>query len=436
MASRKRKLFVARYQLGQRLRRFGLRIFVRLAGLPTSLRRHARRSGANPAARVRRAFAARYWTLRRPSDVAEILLAVLLVIPVLTILSLLFLWKNGAIVADQFQRPLWSQFGDHFRLFYCAGILPPWYYVFELYRQPTRRHARGFIMRWENKAGVVALLKERHPPRSIVSDKVAFARHCRRSGVPAIPLIGVAKDGVLRFNRLMRGDWFVKPIGGKGGRGIERWDRVEENAMRRGTETISEADLAARLSNRSQVNPCLIQPRIENHPDLADLNNGALATIRVLTCLDEQGRPEMVGAVFRMAIGANNVVDNLHAGGIVAQIDFPAGTLGPASNLGTDARLGWPSAHPVTGARIEGRALPFASDLKPFAERAHRAFADRVIIGWDIAITPNGLVLVEANGAPDLDIMQRPTRRGMMRGRLGELLAFHLEAGDGARISA
>ena len=351
----------------------------------------------------------------------------------LSILSLFFLWKNGTFVALHYQRPMWSQLSDHFRLFYFAGILPPWYYVFELYRQPTKRNARGFIMRWENKAGVIALLKERRPPKSIVSDKVAFARHCRRSGVSAIPLIGVAKGGKLRFNRLFRGDWFVKPVDGKGGRGIERWDRVEQGVMRRGTETIAEADVVRRLIHRSMVDPCLIQPRVENHPDLADLNNGALATVRALTCLNETGRPELVGAVFRMAIGTNNVVDNLHAGGIVAQIDLSAGTLGPASNLGTDARLGWLSAHPVTGARIEGRRLPFAAELKPFSERAHLAFADRVIVGWDIAITADGLVLVEANGAPDLDIMQRSSRRGMMRGRLGELLAFHLETGNGVK---
>lgn len=428
MASRDSPFFIARHRMKIRLRRFGQRVFARLAGLPTSLRKHYRRSAANPAARVRRAYATRYWKLSRPSDVAEILFAVILVLPVLIGLSLFYLWRNGSIVALQFDRPLHSQFIDHFRLFFCAGVLPPWYYIYELYRDPGKRHARGFITRWESKAGVIALLKERKPPRSVVSDKVVFARDCRRSGLPSIPVIGVAKDGVMRWHRSrFEGDWFVKPIGGKGGRGIERWDRVDRQTLRRGSEMISRAEIARRLAQRSATEPCLIQPRIENHPDLADLNNGALATVRALTCLDEQSRPELVGAVFRMATGSNNVVDNMHAGGIVAGIDLAAGTLGPASNLGTDVRLGWLSAHPVTGAGIEGRVLPFAAKIKPFAESAHRAFADRVIIGWDIAITPDGLLLVEANGAPDLDIMQRSFRCGLMRGRLGELLAFHLE---------
>ena len=43
-----------------------------------------------------------------------------------------------------------------------------------------------------------------------------------------------------------------------------------------------------------------------------------------------------------------------------------------------------------------------------------------------IAVVPTGLLVVEANGAPDLDIMQRPFRQGLIRGRLGELLAHNL----------
>jgi hypothetical protein len=35
--------------------------------------------------------------------------------------------------------------------------------------------------------------------------------------------------------------------------------------------------------------------------------------------------------------------------------------------------------------------------------------------------------LVEANAAPGLDLLQRPVRRGLARGRLGEILAYHLE---------
>ena len=91
MASRTDKFSIARHRMKVRLRRFGQRVFARLAGLPTSLRKHERRSAANPAARVRRAYAARYWKLDRMSDVAEMAFAVILLLPVLIGLSLFYL---------------------------------------------------------------------------------------------------------------------------------------------------------------------------------------------------------------------------------------------------------------------------------------------------------------------------------------------------------
>lgn len=84
-------------------------------------------------------------------------------------------------------------------------------------------------------------------------------------------------------------------------------------------------------------------------------------------------------------------------------------------------RLGWLTHHPIPGAPIEGRRR-----IESFCRNAHAAFAERIIIGGDIAITRDGPVIVEANGAPDLDIMQRPVGEGLLRGRLGQLLAHHL----------
>jgi hypothetical protein len=169
----------------------------------------------------------------------------------------------------------------------------------------------------------------------------------------------------------------------------------------------------------------LVQKRIAPHSELADLTSGALPTIRVTTCLNEDGEPEVVGAVFRMAIGGNRIVDNLHAGGIAANVGLDDGALSSASNLGMDAKLGWLDRHPDTNARIIGRVLPLWNETKALAMRAHRSFADRVLVGWDIAITDDGPVIVEGNSSPDLDILQR-FGAPVCSSRFGELLAWHL----------
>jgi hypothetical protein len=151
-----------------------------------------------------------------------------------------------------------------------------------------------------------------------------------------------------------------------------------------------------------------------------------LPTVRIVTCLDEAGRGEVIGAVFRMSIGENRTVDNLHAGGIAAAVDVASGRLSRATNLGADAHLGWLSVHPDTNAMIEGRALPCWDEAKRLAVKAHGAFSDRVVIGWDVAILDDGPILVEGNGNPDMDILQRFMREGLRKHRFAELLAHHL----------
>jgi glutathione synthase/RimK-type ligase-like ATP-grasp enzyme len=91
-----------------------------------------------------------------------------------------------------------------------------------------------------------------------------------------------------------------------------------------------------------------------------------------------------------------------------------------------DVRLGWLDRHPNSGAQIQGRIVPQWAEMRDLAERAHRAFDDRVVVGWDIAPTPDGPILVEGNGGPDFDIIQRTRRAGLANSRLTELLRYHL----------
>ena len=423
----------------RQLRRRGAQLVNRIAGLPITLRA-LMDARPKPGHAVRLAYARYFWELKRPSEWFDVALALLLWPLVLLGLALWFLWRNGSLVAARARRPRYRQFLDQIRLYFAAGVLPPWYYIYELYDRPRKGFARSFIYRCESKTGVLALLKKLRAPASIVSDKVAFEEHCRRHSIATIPVLAVARRGRIEWKvprRDAQVDWFVKPVDGKGGKNIERWDHVGRGRYRGPAgEVVDGGALLALFAEDSWDMPRFIQPRIVNHPRLRSLSNGALATVRALTCLDERGRPELIGAVMRMAVGNNHVVDNLHAGGLAAGIDLASGELGPASNLGADASLGWIELHPDSGAPIRGFRLPRWRQVRPFAERAHRAFADRVLIGWDIAITADGPVLVEANGAPDLDIMQRPFRRGLMKERLGELLAFHLASWRAPAVQA
>jgi hypothetical protein len=411
------------------MKNFGRSVTYQVAGLPIALRGIGRR-GSAPDAVIRRAYARRYWRPRNIREAWRLALATVISPLVVVGLEVAFTLKNGGRVARRFGRPVHCQIVDQLRLYLSAGVLPPWYYIFELHREPGSAFARGFIYRWESKAGVMNLLREGdREPVSELNDKVEFEKHCRKHQIRAVPVLTVLRSGgaeLFGHPSDLETDLFVKPVTGCGGKGAERWDYSTGLYRAPGGRWYARDEMLDHLARRSSNGPLLIQPRIGNHEALQRLNNGALSTVRVLTCLDESGEPELVGAAMRMAVGANRTVDNLHAGGIACAVDLESGILGPASNLGADSLFGWLDRHPDTGARITGTRLPLWDEVQGMAVRAHRAFSDRILVGWDIAITPDGPVLIEGNGSPDLDIMQRFVRHGLMAARLGTLLAFHL----------
>jgi hypothetical protein len=396
------------------------RFVYRVAGLPIALSALL----AAEASPIDTAFADRYW---HPEGVKEWMsLAEALVLwPVgLVGAALWYSVRNGPAIKRRGGKGAAKQFAEQVRLYFSAGVLAPWYYLFSLDEDGSVERAKSFLQRFETKTSLFPLLK-RHKG-SPLNDKARFAEYCRDHGIRTVELIAHL-DGKATDVKLPDRDLFVKRATGRGGRGAERWNRVAPFTYEGPDgERLSAEKLLDRLVRRSSHRPQIIQPRLNPHPELAGVTSGALPTIRIVTCLNEQGEPEPAIALFRMSIGSNNTVDNMHAGGIAAQPDITTGRLSRASDLGMDARLGWHSIHPDTGEQIEGRVLPYWEEAKQLAVKAHRAFSDRVVVGWDIAILDDGPILIEGNGNPDMDIIQRFMRVGLKRHRFGELLSYHL----------
>ena len=402
------------------LRQSAERMIYRVAGLPVALAAALGGSG-DP---LHAAFAKRYWHPESASEWAELVAALVLWPFGLVLASAWFTARNGAVIRSRTGKSIRSQLREQLRLYFSDGILPPWYYIFSLHDDGARR-APTFIQRFETKTCYFRVLKRRKG--SPLTDKSGFADHCAKHGIRCVETL-ISIDGADPGQPLPDRDLFVKPTGGRGGRGAERWDRVAPGTFANPAgEQLTSDELLARLVERSRERPLIVQPRMRPHPDLARITSGALPTLRILTCLDENNEPEVMTAMIRTSFGANKTVDNLHAGGIGTLIDVELGRLGKASNLGADARLGWFSAHPDTGAPIEGMTVPCWDEVKRQAVTAHRAFDDRVVIGWDISVLDDGPIFIEGNGNPDLDILQRFMPIGLREHRFARLLAHHLQ---------
>jgi hypothetical protein len=294
------------------------------------------------------------------------------------------------------------------------------------------KRAPAYLTRAETKQGSNRLLARARRSSSPLVDKEAFALFCGERQLKTLPVLFSIHQGELRSTSNARpfpqADLFLKPVCGCGGRGAERWDYDGNGGYRDVRDRkMSASELLDRLRRMSWRHPYLVQERALNHPAMTCLSNGALNTIRMISCLDEREQPELIGGVLRMAVGTNVTVDNVHAGGIAASVDLDEGRLDQATHMGMDARRGWIDRHPDTGALITGRLLPMWDDVRELVLRAHSAFSDWVVVGWDIAIMADGPCLVEGNNGPDVDLIQRPLRMAFGESRLGELIALHLQ---------
>ena len=113
-------------------------------------------------------------------------------------------------------------------------------------------------------------------------------------------------------------------------------------------------------------------------------------------------------------------------GEFAAPIDLPTGRLGllTGDNMRTCCRRY--KLHPITNAKVKDRVIDQWPAIATMATRCHAAFPHRLMIGWDIALTPQGPIMLEGNTKFDVMFLQRVQDKPSGEGRLGQLLAFHL----------
>jgi hypothetical protein len=408
---------------------------------PPPIPGHGRDAPGSPSAYLRRQWIRGAWRRGTWTDRLCFVAAILLWWPSTILHAAYLALRLGPSRAKACGKSPLRQFLEQFAVAAAWRIPPLWYYTFDLFDDERRAHAGDYLQRVQVKPFIYRWLVDRKQRRDKAvpfASKTHFSRLCAERGLRAGTVIAtVGKAGVSFIDPAMTSlpprDLFVKIKLGRGGRGAEKWSY--ESGMFRDADgrSLSAAELAEHLKRRAALEKRVVEYCLTSHSGLADLSLGALATARILTVRDEQGGIEATHAVFRMPQRPGALVDNIHAGGIAAPVDLATGALGRATDLGVRVDSGWHDRHPVTGAPIEGRILPFWPEALELAKRAHDLIGDRVVVGWDVAILEDGPCLIEGNGKPDVDLMQRPHRTGLGNSRFGALLAHHLKnalAGD------
>lgn len=328
---------------------------------------------------------------------------------------------------------------------FSYGIGPKLHSLFRLMDQP-----RGTWQDFLVDEDLRVILRRINPlsRREVVNDKLAFYEHCLEHGLATIPIlcavdneaqgtqegrqsaviVSSPEEWALRLQHCQQ-PLFIKLIDGSWGQDAFAAEPTGQGWHYCGHHGSCEEFYAFAMKRFAGRRGWMVQPRISSHPDLDKISSpGVLATIRAVTFFVD-GKPQLLFAALRIPVG-DNVTDNFSHGSIgnvTAPIDLVTGEIGVCRG---SLNKTWPEIvdvelHPDTGNPIQGSRVPMWDGVLDLLDRGQHSLPFLKTLGWDIAVTGNGPVVVEANATYDVDLIQVSHQRG-----IGDVLKPWLEKND------
>lgn len=182
---------------------------------------------------------------------------------------------------------------------------------------------------------------------------------------------------------------FVKPTDGLGGYGIHVFHPDERGGYRTREGGLLDEDFLARIGRERDY---LLQPGLEQDPQLSEIYPHSVNTFRVLT--ENRGpEPRVLCATLRIG-RCGREVDNSAQDNIVLPLDIATGQTGAVAITETGERF---DRHPDTGFRFAGARIRRWDEVCTFTAAAARRLPQFTYLGWDIALTREGPLAIETN---------------------------------------
>ncbi len=247
-------------------------------------------------------------------------------------------------------------------------------------------------------------LAERCAPdlRRTLRDKRTFAEWGAARGLPTVATLAWVVGGEPSGSTLEQvaaglpdADLFAKPTNLSCGKGTRRWLRVAPGLWHdESGAAVDAAAIVSAVAAASRTDPMLLQRCLRPHPCMLPLAPWAVSTVRCVTIRGEAGEPRLLRTSLRLPV-AGMIVDNVSGGGMFAALDLETGRIGRVIRRREDGLL---EQTCVPGGPGADTAL---ADLWPAITRlaldAQRAAGPMPMIGWDIGLTFEGPVILEAN---------------------------------------
>lgn len=176
----------------------------------------------------------------------------------------------------------------------------------------------------------------------------------------------------------------VKPVDGCEGKGIYILSKDDRHELK---------ELNKSLSNGAEY---MIEQLLTQHEEMARLNPDCINTVRVETMIDSKGNPHITNTIAIMGT-KGGLTNNAHNGGIMCHIDPDGGFITGAARNPKGIKSYY---HPDSHLALPGFKIPEWNKIIDFAKELALVLPDARYVGWDIALTPVGPVVIEGNINP------------------------------------
>lgn len=153
--------------------------------------------------------------------------------------------------------------------------------------------------------------------------------------------------------------------------------------------------------NNAIKNRTFLEELVKQHPDMNKLCEKSVNTMRIMT-FNDHGKSRIIWMGLRVGNGINSI-DNFHAKGMAVNIDINTGKL--VGNA-IDKNLNEYEEHPFTHVKFDGFQIPCFEEAKKMVLEASLRSDKILVVGWDVAISDRGPVIIEGNRRPGFDIVQ------------------------------
>lgn len=166
------------------------------------------------------------------------------------------------------------------------------------------------------------------------------------------------------------------------------------------------------------VNSLVLEEVVSQHTEMAKYNASSVNTIRCITLKNKEG--EIVVPICFMKVGRNgSFVDNGGAGGLLVGIDEKTGQLNSDAIDETGKKYKY---HPDSGICFMGEVLPEWKKMISICKKMASELETIKWVGWDMAYTNKGWVVIEGNGATEIIGPQSTSGRGV-REKMEQLIS-------------